>query len=382
MAKKSHLYTFHKEQGRLTEFSGFDMPLWYRGIIEEHSAVRNAAGLFDVSHMGRFAIKGRDSTTFLNHVLPSDARKVKSERAFYSTILNDKGGIVDDTVTNKLGESDYLMVVNAGNREKDWNWLQDHVGAFSVEIKDLSDQIALIAFQGPLAVPLLQMLVEGIDLNGIKRFGLAYCNIMDKKCLVSRTGYTGEDGFEIAVLDTPLDDPSNALTIWNKLLEIGRNKGVLPCGLGARDSLRLEAGMCLYGNDIDDTTTPIEADLSYVVSTDKDEKYEGRSIIESQIKIGTRRKRIAFSMQSGGIPRHGYELKFSGSTIGTVTSGTFSPTVKNGIGMGYVPPELSERGQVIIVQVRSNEHIASVVVTPFYDTKLYGYKRAEKKNLA
>jgi aminomethyltransferase len=378
MAKKSHLFEFHKEYGKLTEFSGFEMPVWYRGIIEEHVAVRVAAGLFDVSHMGRFSIKGGDSTAFLNHVLPSDAGKVKPAKAFYSTILNSQGGIVDDTVTNKLDDSDYLMVVNAGNRKKDWDWLQDHAQNFSVKLSDLSNEIALIAFQGPLTETLLQQLTD-TDLSTIKRFGIAYCNILGKKCLLSRTGYTGEDGFEIAVMDTPIEDPANALSIWNKLLDLGKRTGVLPCGLGARDSLRLEAGMCLYGNDIDDTTTPVEADLAYVINMDKQEKYEGRDIIESQLKAGTKRKRIAFSMQSGGIPRHGYDLRFSGTKIGTVTSGTFSPTVKKGIGMGYVSPELSEKGETISVQVRSNEFAASVVSTPFYDTNLYGYKRADKK---
>ncbi len=378
MAKKSHLFEFHKEHGKLTEFSGFDMPLWYRGIIEEHTAVRSAAGLFDVSHMGRFSIKGGDSTAFLNHVLPSDAEKVKPAKAFYSTILNSNGGIVDDTVTNKLEESDYLMVVNAGNREKDWDWLQSHTQNFSVSLNDLSNEIALIAFQGPLSAALLQK-ISDIDLSKIKKFGVAYCDVLGKKCLLSRTGYTGEDGFEIAVLDCPIDDPANALSIWNKLLELGKSSGVLPCGLGARDSLRLEAGMCLYGNDIDDTTTPVEADLAYVIRMDKQEKYEGRGVIESQLKTGTKRRRVAFSMLNGGIPRHGYELKFSGSKIGTVTSGTFSPTVKNGIGMGYVSPELSEKGETISVQVRANEFAASIVSTPFYDTSLYGYKRTEKK---
>jgi aminomethyltransferase len=378
MARKSHLFAFHKEHGKLTEFSGFDMPLWYLGIIEEHSAVRNAAGLFDVSHMGRFAIKGSGSAEFLNHVLPSDARKVKPEKAFYSTILNSEGGIIDDTVTNKLADLDYLMVVNAGNREKDWNWLEKHAENFSAELTDLSDDIALIAFQGPLATGILQKIADK-DLSMIKRFGVAYCNILGKKCIVSRTGYTGEDGFEIAVLETPIDEPKNALMIWDELLNIGKASGVLPCGLGARDSLRLEAGMCLYGNDIDDTTSPLEADLGYVISFDKREKYEGRGVIESQLKSGTKRKRIAFSMQVGGIPRHGYELKFGGTKIGVVTSGTFSPTVKNGIGMGYVPPELSEKGTTVSVQVRSNELAASVVSTPFYDSKQYGYKRIEKR---
>ncbi|MDH2899599.1 MAG: glycine cleavage system aminomethyltransferase GcvT [archaeon] len=375
MARKSHLYSFHEQNGKLTEFSGFDMPLWYRGIIEEHNAVRNAAGLFDVSHMGRFSIKGNESTSFLNHVLPSDAKKVKENRAFYSTICNEKGGIIDDTVTNKLSENEYLMVVNAGNREKDWNWLEKHAEKFSVEMADLSDSIALIAFQGPLSLSLLQKSCD-IDLSSLKRFGLAYCNLSETRCLISRTGYTGEDGFEIAVLDCPLYDPEKALKIWNNILEIGKDRGVLPCGLGARDSLRLEAGMCLYGNDIDDTTTPVEADLEFIISTEKNETYLGEKVIRSQLKNGTIRTRIAFSMQSG-IPRHGFDIKLAGSKVGTVTSGTFSPIVKKGIGMGYVPPELSENGRTVSVQIRSAEQPANIVSTPFYDQTKYGYKRSK-----
>ena len=374
MARKSHLYSFHLEKGKLTEFSGFDMPLWYRGIIEEHHAVRNAAGLFDVSHMGRYSIKGKDAASFLNYILPSDALKVKERRAFYSTLCNENGGIVDDTVTNKIGETDYLMVVNAGNREKDWNWLLAHSERFSVEICDFSNDIALIAFQGPLAQTLMQKLCD-LELSQMKRFGLAYCNVSGIRCLVSRTGYTGEDGFELAVLDTPLGDPKKALKIWNDILDLGKEKGVLPCGLGARDSLRLEAGMCLYGNDLDDTTTPVEADLGFILTKENSDEYIGRKVIWSQLKNGTKRKRIAFSMKSGGIPRHGYEIKLAGSKIGTVTSGSFSPTIKNGIGMAYVPPEVSEKGRTISVQIRASEQPALIVGTPFYDTSKYGYKR-------
>ncbi|MHB1908106.1 MAG: glycine cleavage system aminomethyltransferase GcvT [Nitrososphaerales archaeon] len=373
MARHSHLYSFHEEHGKLTEFSGFDMPLWYRGIVEEHNAVRNSAGLFDVSHMGRFEIKGKDASVFLNHVLPSDSPKVKQNRAFYSMITNEKGGIIDDTVTNKFSESDYLMVVNAGNRSKDWEWLEEKAKSFAVELKDVSDSIALIAFQGPLSIPIMQK-VSNIDLASVKRFAVSQAEVAGRKCVISRTGYTGEDGFEIAVLESPVEDPSNALIVWNKLLELGHDKGVLPCGLGARDSLRLEAGMCLYGNDIDDNTTPVEAGLESVISTDKKEQYAGREAIESQLKNGTKRKRVGISMESG-IARHGYEIKFAGKSVGTVTSGSFSPTIKKGVAMGYVPPELAGIGQSLSILVRANEFRARVTPTPFYDTKTYGYKR-------
>ncbi len=353
------------------------MPLWYRGIIEEHNAVRNAAGLFDVSHMGRFSIKGGDATKSLNFVLPTDASRVKIGRAFYSTICNDQGGIIDDTVTCKLADSDYLTVVNASNREKDYNWLQAHLKDYSVELSDESENSALIAFQGPLAQSLLQTVAD-IELSRIRRFAFTRCKVSNSDCLVSRTGYTGEDGFEITVLDCPVDDPQKALGIWNRLLGLGSDKGVLPCGLGARDSLRLEAGMCLYGNDIDETTTPIEAALENIVSLEKSEDFVGRATIETQMKKGVSKKRIAFSMQSGGIPRHGHEINLSGQKIGVVTSGTFSPTSKNGIGMGYVPPEWSGLGQNLMIQIRAAEQVATVASTPFYDTSMFGYKRSFK----
>jgi len=350
------------------------MPLWYKGIIEEHNAVRSAAGLFDVSHMGRFLIEGKDATSFLNYCLPSDAGKLRDGRAFYSTICNSSGGIVDDIIADKFSQSKYMMVVNAANREKDFKWLDERSMNYSVTVNDQSDSTALIAFQGPLASSILQR-ISDVDLAEIKRFAFARCRIVEHDCLVSRTGYTGEDGFEIMVYDTPLSDPIKALAIWEKLLQLGQTHGVLPCGLGARDSLRLEAGMCLYGQDIDDTTTPIEAALESVVSASKTEDYIGREFIENQLRNGVTRKRVSFLLPDSGIPRHGYDLDFAGKKIGVVTSGSFSPTVKKGIGMGYVPPALSSSGAHFTVNVRNSEKKAEVITPPFYDTSMYGFKR-------
>jgi aminomethyltransferase len=373
--RRSHLYEYHKEHGKITEFAGFDMPLWYRGIVEEHNAVRNSAGAFDVSHMGRFLIKGDDATSFLDHLLPSDVVNVKIGRAFYSTVCKDDAGILDDTVTNKLGDNEYIMVVNSSNRDKDLSWLRGNVRNYSVRIEDDSNNSALIAFQGPLAQQVLQKICDA-DLSAIRRFGLARCRVSGVECLVSRTGYTGEDGFEIDVLDCPLDSPEKALKIWNELLALGKDAGVLPCGLGARDSLRLEAGMCLYGNDMDETTTPVEASLEWALSSAKQGSYVGREVIQRQLKEGTARKRVAFSMESGGVPRHGFDIRTSGQKTGIVTSGTFSPTIKKGIGMGYVPPDLSGNGTNLFIQIRNAEQLAMVVPTPFYDTSRFGYKRA------
>ncbi|MHB8567790.1 MAG: glycine cleavage system aminomethyltransferase GcvT [Nitrososphaerales archaeon] len=368
------MFEFHKDHGKITEFGGFDMPLWYRGIVEEHNAVRNAAGLFDVSHMGRFSINGPDATRFLDHVLPTKVNEVKEGRAFYSAILNENGGIVDDIVTNKYSASEYLMVVNAANRKKDLAWLSEHLERFSVEIEDVSESTALVAFQGPLAIGISQKLCD-VELASLRRFSFAPCNFAGEKSLVSRTGYTGEDGVEITIFDCPINSPEKALKVWGKILTAGESTGVLPCGLGARDSLRLEAGMCLYGQDIDDTTSPLEAGLESIVSLDKADAFIGRESIEIQSKKGVSRKRASFSMLDTGIPRHGYDVTMAGKGIGLVSSGTFSPTIKKGIGMAYVPPVISATGSRFSINLRGSDKQAEVVTVPFYDTTKFGYKR-------
>src|SRR5579875_568165 len=376
MGMRSHLHAFHEEHGKITEFGGFDMPLWYDGIIEEHHAVRNAAGLFDVSHMGRFRVRGEDATKFLNIIFPSDVEKIRPGRAFYSLILNGAGGIVDDTVTNKISDNEYFMVVNAANREKDLKWLlaKKSESSYSCSVEDESDSTALIALQGPLAVQISRSLCD-FDLGTLKRFGFVFCAYAGEKSLVSRTGYTGEDGFEIAVLDSPVDSPGKAMNVWQRILEQGKQFGLKPCGLGARDLLRLEAGMCLYGQDIDETTTPLEASLEGIVDLRKSEPFIGRERLEAQSQEGLRRKRVAFSMIESGIPRHGYQVTIAGSVIGNVTSGTFSPIEKKGIGMAYVPPALSNIGDRFSINLRGVERGAAVSQVPFYDPTRFGYRR-------
>ncbi|MHB2037543.1 MAG: glycine cleavage system aminomethyltransferase GcvT [Nitrososphaerales archaeon] len=375
MPKKSHLYNYHKEHGKITEFSGFEMPLWYTSIIDEHTAVRNSAGLFDVSHMGRVSISGKGVSDYLDHLLPTNCSKIRNGRAFYSVICNESGGIIDDVITNKSSEFDYSMVINAGNREKDLAWLKRIAQNYEVSLEDYSDSSALIALQGPLASELLQEVADS-KLSELKRFSFIQSLVDGERCQISRTGYTGEDGFEITIYDTPLNQPERALKIWTKLLALGSGKGVLPCGLGARDSLRLEAGMCLYGQDIDEKTTPIEASLESVVNLDE-RRFIGKEAIEAQIKNGVVRKRVAFSMLDAGIPRHGFDILFSGKSVGVVTSGTFSPVMKKGIGMAYVPSPISSIGQKLTVKIRDSERNSEVVPVPFYDTTKYGYKRAK-----
>jgi aminomethyltransferase len=372
LAKRSHLYEYHKANGKLTEFSGFDMPLWYKGIIDEHMAVRNSAGLFDVSHMGRVWITSEEATGFLSHVLPTDSSLIRDGRAFYSTICNQKGGIIDDVITNRFSADRYMMIINAGNREKDISWLRSQVQNFRVKIDDFSNDSALMALQGPLASQILQRLTE-TRLDTIKRFAFAEGKVSNQHALISRTGYTGEDGFEITVFDSPLDNPEKAVSVWNDILKIGKDQGILPCGLGARDSLRLEAGMCLYGQDIDDTTTPVEASLEFVLN--ENHEYIGKQAITSQLRDGTDRRRSCFVMVDSAIPRHGFSMMFSSQPVGKVTSGSFAPVLKIGIGMAYVKSPLSDIGQQISVDVRGSAKLARITSAPYYDTSVYGFRR-------
>jgi aminomethyltransferase len=374
MGKRSHLYQFHSEYGKMTNFAGYDMPVWYTGIVEEHMAVRNNAGLFDVSHMGRVGVKGEDSMRFLDHILPTKVADKEPGRAFYSLLCNENAGIIDDVVAERIGEDEFIVVVNASNREKDLSWVRNEAIKFNVEINDISDSTALIAIQGPLSKTILQEIADR-DPGKLKRFHLAEFKVSGESCLVSRTGYTGEDGFEIMVYDTTLDEPSRAMKVWQDLLESGKSNGLLPCGLGARDSLRLEAGMCLYGQDIDEKTSPVEADLMWVVDMKKPE-FIGSDTIEHQEKNGVERKRMAFSMVESGIPRHEYGIVFSGERVGTVTSGSFSPIAKRGIGMGYVKTPLAIPGTNLWIKIREIQKLAQVVSTPFYDTTKFGYKRS------
>src|SRR5579885_2712948 len=352
MPKKTHLYRFHKG-GKLIEFSGFEMPLWYKGIVEEHGAVRNSVGIFDVSHMGRLLIEGRDATKFLDFILPTNVEKMKDSRAFYSAICNERGGIIDDSVTNRFSSSKYMMVVNAANIEKDLRWLDSHASGFEVSISNSSENSALIAIQGPLARATLQKICD-VDLGSMKRFAFSNAKVAGVECIVSRTGYTGEDGFEITVLDTPLDSPAKAERVWESLLE---------------------AGMCLYGQDLNDDITPIEASLSSIVSQEKSVEYVGRKVIDEQIRNGTSRIRVGFVMTEDGIPRHEFDVVLGGVKVGVVTSGSFSPILKKGIGMAYVPRALSEIGQKFMIRIRNLEREAQVTRMPFYDTSKYGITR-------
>ncbi|MEM3457987.1 MAG: glycine cleavage system aminomethyltransferase GcvT [Candidatus Bathyarchaeia archaeon] len=372
--RRTQLYEVHKRTAKMTVFAGFEMPLWYTDVIPEHLAVRNSVGIFDISHMGRVIVTGPDSERFLNYVITNDVSKLLPNSAQYSVMCNEKGGIIDDFVVYRLEMEKFLVVFNASNREKDYNWLIKNSNAFNVKIEEVSDNVAMFAVQGPKAEKTLQK-ISTEDLSKIERFKCGHTRLLDVEVFVSRTGYTGEDGFEVFVWNVSLAKPENAVKLWNAILEAGKAFEVKPCGLGARDTLRLEAGMCLYGNDIDESTTPLEAALGFVVKLQKD-NFIGKEALLKQKTDGIKRKRVGVQMIDQGIPRPNFEIYSADSTkIGYVTSGTFSPLLRYGIGMGYVEASQTLEGTIVNVKIRGKLARAKIVSFPFYDAEKYGYKR-------
>lgn len=371
--RRTHLYEFHKQTGRMTLFAGFEMPLWYKGIIPEHMAVRDKVGIFDITHMGRALISGPESQAFLNYVTTNDVARLTPLSAHYSTMCNEEGGIKDDFILSRLEPEKFLMVYNAANRKKDYEWLAQHSKSFNIKVEDVSHIIAMFAVQGPKAQKTLQKIADS-DLSKIERFKCGWTKLHGVNVFLSRTGYTGEDGFEIFVWDTPLSNPVKAEKVWNAILEAGRDFGIEPCGLGARDTLRLEAGMCLYGNDIDENTTPLEARLRFVVKFKK-ENFIGKDALLKQKAEGVKRKRVGLRMLEKSIPRLHYEVWKNGLMIGRVTSGTFSPVLECGIAMAYVPTEHAVENSTVMVKIRDKLVKAEVVKFPFYDPTEYGYRR-------
>jgi aminomethyltransferase len=357
----------------MVSFADFDMPLWYKGIIPEHLAVRNNVGVFDVTHMGRSLISGPGAEKFLNYVTTNNVASLTPLSAQYSTMCNERGGIKDDFVISRLEQEKFLMVCNAANREKDYLWLINNAKELGVRIEGVSDNIALFAVQGPRTEKTLQR-ISSENLSLIGRFKCGWTKLGDVNAFVSRTGYTGEDGFEVFVWDSPLEKPDNAVKVWNAILEAGREFGIEPCGLGARDSLRLEAGMCLYGNDIDESTTPFEAAIGFVVKLEK-EDFIGKDALMSQKTEGVKRKRVGISMLEPGIPRPHFEVFKDQVKIGSTTSGTFSPLLNRGVAMAYVTSESASAGQRVKVKIRRRLAEGEIVKFPFYDSTRYGYGR-------
>lgn len=345
---------------KMAEFAGYNMPISYSGINDEHAAVRNNAGIFDVSHMGEFIFKGPHALDLIQRVTSNDAAKLTAGKAQYSCLTNEEGGIVDDLLVYCIEENKaYMIVVNASNIEKDWQWISKY-NTEKAEMHNISDKTCLLAIQGPNATKILQPLTE-MDIMDLKYYTFTkgvFAGV--ENVIVSATGYTGAGGVEIYFEDKNED----ADKIWNAIFAVGGPQGLKPIGLGARDTLRLEMGYCLYGNDIDDTTSPLEAGLGWITKFNKD--FTAKAILEAQKVNGLERKLVGFEMVEKGIPRHGYEIKdFSGMTIGHVTSGTQSPSLGKGIGMGYVRNVFSRLDAKIYIKVRDRLLQAKVVKFPF-----------------
>ena len=358
--RKTPLHAVHRESGaKMVPFGGWDMPVEYAGVIAEHMAVRQAAGLFDVSHMGELEIEGEGALAFLQRVTSNNAAKLGDGQAQYSALTLPSGAPVDDVILYKRGEGRYLMVVNAGNLQKDWKWLESQRGE-GVALRDRSDDIALLALQGPRAQEILQGLTA-LDLKKVAFYHFAEGEVAGAMALVARTGYTGEDGFEIFVA------PDRAEPLWRRLIETGRAAGLVPAGLGARDTLRLEAKMCLYGNDMDESTTLVEAGLGWIVSLDEAKgDFIGRAVLEEQKRAGAPRKLVGFEMTGRGIARHGYPVVQGGAPAGAVASGSYAPFLQKNIGLCYLPTARAAVGAELAVDIRGRQVPARVVPTPFY----------------
>ncbi|MGQ9788756.1 MAG: glycine cleavage system aminomethyltransferase GcvT [Candidatus Hadarchaeaceae archaeon] len=370
--KQLHIVNIHRSLGaQMIEFAGWEMPLSYTSLTEEHMAVREAAGLFDVSHMGEFKVSGKEALRFLQMVTTNDVSKLEILGSQYSTVTNERGGTRDDILVYRLAENDYLVVCNAANVEKIGNWFAQK-NNFDVEIKDITMKTTLFALQGPKAMPTLQKLTD-FDLSKIKRFRCAWVNIAGVESLVSRTGYTGEDGLEMFLMDEPQDNPRRAEELWKTILKAGKESGLKPCGLGARDTLRLEAGLCLYGNELTEEISPLEARIDFAVKLDKGD-FIGREALLEQKKSGVKEIRIGLRMLEPGIPRQGYNIFRDGEKIGWVSSGTFSPLLKKGIAMGYVPPEVNV-GDILSIEIHNRKRRAEAVEWPLYNPERYGSKR-------
>ena len=370
---KTHLHDFHAQHGKLVPFAGFEMPIWYKGIVPEHLAVRNGVGIFDVTHMGRVAITGADAVAFLNYVTTNNVSALQLLDAQYSLMCNEAGGIRDDFVISRQEDSRFFMVYNAANRDKNYQWLTAHASDFDVRIEDLSERIAMFAVQGPKAQAALQK-TTAADLASIKRFKCGWARIAGLEAFISRTGYTGEDGFEVFILDTSVSSPERAVSVWDSILDAGKEFAIEPCGLGARDTLRLEAGLCLYGNDIDENTTPLEARISFAVKLQKD-RFIGKEALVKQKAEGVKKTRVGLRMLETGIPRQQQDVFKDGEKIGYTTSGTFSPLLKHGVAIAYISPESAGEGEVVTVGIRSKKVKAAVSKFPLYDQTRYGYSR-------
>ncbi len=357
---KTFLYNNHIKLGaKMVDFAGWDMPVQYTSIIEEHNNVRNNAGLFDVSHMGEIFVSGNDALNFLQKLVPQDIEKIIDKKAKYCQFTNEKGGIIDDLFIYKLEENNYLLVVNASRLEIDYNWLLQNQNGFDIKIDNKSDYYSMLALQGPNASDIL-------DKAGIKKENQPHTmyimntKLLNENIFISRTGYTGEDGFEIIIRNEKVSE------LWETLLENGKDLGIMPIGLGARDTLRLEAAMSLYGNDLTEETTPIEASLDWSVDKDKKQNYNGKNVILNQLQNGTEKKLIAFKMTDRAIARHEYLIYFNNEEIGKVTSGGIAPFIGQNIGLGYIKTNKNLKiNDTIQIKIRNKLYNAVITTKQF-----------------
>ena len=358
--KKTPLNARHRSLGaRMVEFGGWDMPVEYAGLVSEHMAVRTAAGLFDVSHMGQIEIAGKDALKAVQHITSNDAGKLAINQIQYSALTTHAGTFVDDVLTYKLNDEHFMLVVNASNIMKDFKWITEQIAGIGDAVAvNTSSRYALIAIQGPAARDVLQALT-GVDLDDIKYYWFTTGEVASVRVTISRTGYTGEDGFEVFV------PPASAERVWDAMLAAGKPHGLVPAGLGARDTLRLEAAMRLYGNDMDETTTVVEADLNWIVGWKK-ESFIGSDVLKRQKAEGHARKLVGFEVMDRAIARHGYDVYIDGQKAGVVTSGTQTPFVKKSIGMAYLPSDKTAPGTEFEIDVRGRRVKAQVVPMPFY----------------
>ncbi|MDX9916397.1 MAG: glycine cleavage system aminomethyltransferase GcvT [Gudongella sp.] len=363
-AKKTPLYDKHVELGgNVVDYAGWFLPVEYKGLVPEHHAVRNAVGMFDVSHMGEITVKGKDALAFVNYLVANDISTLVDKQILYTHFCNPEGGVVDDLLVYRFGEDDFYLVVNASNTAKDMDWITKHKGSFDVEVENISDTVGEVAVQGPLAEKVVQKLTD-FDLSQIKFFFLERnVKIAGVDCMVSRTGYTGEDGFEIYT------DNEGILKVWDAVMEAGAEEGIMPCGLGCRDTLRFEASLPLYGHEFDDTITPLEAGFKFFVKLKKESDFIGKEALNKQWTEGLERKLAGFELVDRGIAREGYEVYKDGEKIGHVTTGYMSPSVGKVIGNALIKTEFTELGTEIDIKIRNKFAKAKVISKKFLDMK-------------
>jgi aminomethyltransferase len=358
--KRTAFYGIHRQLGaKIVEFGGFEMPVMYRSIIDEHKNVRNTVGMFDVSHMGEIEIRGTDALALVQKITTNDVSKLSEGKVQYSSMCYPDGGIVDDLLVYHLGDR-FMLVVNASNLLKDFEWIRSHTSGFNVDVTDRSDEFSLLAIQGSQSLATLAKLTN-IDLTPIPYYSFVKGTLAGVEMIISRTGYTGETGFEI-YFDSSV---ATGEKVWNAIMQAGKEFNIQPIGLGARDTLRLEMGFCLYGNDIDQTTNPLEAGLGWITKLDKGE-FVGRETLLRVKQEGVRRKLIGFTLdEPKAFPRHGYEIHKAGASVGIVTSGTISPILDKGIGMGYVQAGVAQMNESLEISIRSKKVHANIIKLPF-----------------